>query len=141
MANFKCRVVSAREELYSGDISILVASGVDGELGILAGHTPIITLLKPGPMHIKTADGVDEVIYVQGGVLEVQPHLVTVLADSAERATSLDEAKIAEARRNAEQALANQSANVDTTAALTALAESLAQLQTIQKYKNRATAR
>lgn len=135
---FKCRVVSAREELYSGDISVLVASGIDGELGILAGHTPIITLLKPGPMHLKAADGTDEIIYVQGGVLEVQPKVVTVLADSAERASNLDEAKIAEARRNAEQALANQSANIDTTAALAALAESLAQLQTIQKYKNRA---
>lgn len=138
MATFKCRVVSAREELFSGDISVLVAMGHDGELGILAGHTPLITLLKPGPMHLKSTDGTDEVIYVKGGLLEVQPHLVTVLADSAEHAGNLDEAKIAEARRTAEQMLANQSANVDTSAALAALAESLAQLHTIQKYRNRA---
>lgn len=138
MATFKCRVVSAREELYSGDISVLVAPGIDGELGILAGHTPIITLLKPGPMHLRRADGTEEVIYVQGGVLEVQPKIVTVLADSAEHGGNLDEVKIAEARRAAEQMLANQSANMDTSAALAALAESLAQLQTIQKYKNRA---
>lgn len=138
MANFKCRIVSAREELYAGDVHVLVASGIDGELGILAGHMPLITLLKPGPMHLKTADGVDEVIYVKGGVLEVQPHGVTVLADSAERARDLDEARILEARRQAEQMLANQSSNVQTNAALVALAESLAQLQTIQKFKNRA---
>ncbi|TWV81083.1 F0F1 ATP synthase subunit epsilon [Moraxella sp. VT-16-12] len=138
MATFKCRVVSAREELYVGDINVLVATGHDGELGILAGHTPLITLLKPGPMHLKSADGTDEVIYVKGGVLEVQPHMVTVLADSAERASNLDEVKIAEARRHAEQLLANQSSDVQTGAALAALAESLAQLQTIQKYKNRA---
>ncbi|MCL1623295.1 F0F1 ATP synthase subunit epsilon [Moraxella sp. Tifton1] len=138
MATFKCRVVSAREELYAGDINMLVATGHDGELGILAGHTPLITLLKPGALNLKNAEGVDEVIYVSGGILEVQPHLVTVLADSAERADHLDEAKIAEARRNAEEMLANQSNTVQTSAALTALAESLAQLQTIRKYKNRA---
>lgn len=138
MATFKCRVVSAREELYAGDISMLVATGHDGELGILAGHTPLITLLRPGPMNLKLADGSDEVIYVKGGVLEVQPHMVTVLADSAERASNLDEVKIAEARRNAEQLLANQSGDMQTGAALASLAESLAQLQTIKKYKNRA---
>lgn len=126
------------KKLYAGDINVLVATGHDGELGILAGHTPLITLLKPGPMHLKSADGTDEVIYVKGGVLEVQPHMVTVLADSAERASNLDEVKIAEARRNAEQLLANQTSDVQTGAALAASAESLAQLQTIQKYKNRA---
>lgn len=138
MATFKCRVVSAREELYAGDISVLVAAGYDGEIGILAGHTPLITLLKPGALHLKNADGVDEIIYVSGGVLEVQPNIVTVLADSAERAHDLDEAKIAEARRAAEQLLTNQNNTVQTNAALAALAESVAQLQTIQKYKNRA---
>lgn len=138
MANFKCHVVSAREELYAGDIHVLVAMGVDGELGILAGHTPLITLLKPGAMHLKAADGKEEIIYIQGGVLEVQPHGVTVLADSAERAHDLDEARILEARRQAEQMLANQNSNVQTNVALLALAESLAQLRTIEKLRNRA---
>lgn len=138
MATFQCRVVSAREELYSGEISMLVATGSEGELGIMAQHTPLITLLKPGPMHVKTADGTDEVIYVSGGVLEVQPKLVTVLADTAMRANNLDEAKIAEARKKAEQMLVNQSDTVQTNAALAALAESVAQLQTLQKFKNRA---
>lgn len=139
MATFKCRVVSAREELYSGDVSMLIASGHGGEIGILAGHTPLITLLKPGAMRLKSADGTsEEVIYVSGGVLEVQPNVVTVLADSADRANDLDEAKIAEARRAAEQMLVNQTDTLQTNAALAALAESVAQLQTIQKYKNRA---
>lgn len=138
MVTFKCRVVSAREELYAGDISVLVAAGHDGEIGILAGHTPLITLLRPGTLRLKNAEGAEEIIYVSGGVLEVQPNIVTVLADSAERAHDLDEAKIAEARRAAEQLLTNQNNTVQTNAALAALAESVAQLQTIQKYKNRA---
>ena len=89
-------------------------------------------------MQIKTSNGNDEMVYVSGGVLEVQPHLVTVLADTAVRANDLDEAKILEARRHAEQTLQNQKADIDTSAALAALAESLAQLQTLQKFKNRA---
>ena len=138
MATFQCRVVSARESLFEGDISMLIATGTEGELGIMAGHTPLITLLKPGPMQVKTATGEDEIIYVSGGVLEVQPKVVTVLADTALRATNLDEAKIAEARREAEQQLANQNDSIQTNAAVASLAESVAQLQTIRKYKNRA---
>lgn len=138
MATLQCNVVSAKETIYSGEISMLIATGVEGEVGILPGHIPFITLLKPGTMHIKTSNGNDEMVYVSGGVLEVQPHLVTVLADTAVRAHDLDEAKILEARRHAEQTLQNQKADIDTSAALAALAESLAQLQTLQKFKNRA---
>lgn len=137
MATLQCRVVSAREELYSGEISMLIASGTEGEIGILPGHTPLITLLKPGPMRVQTPNG-EEVIYVSGGVLEVQPKMVTVLADTAMRAHNLDESKIVEARNKAEQMLVNQSDTVQTNAALASLAESVAQLQTIRKYKNRA---
>lgn len=138
MATLQCNVVSAKETIYSGEISMLIATGVEGEVGILPGHIPFITLLKPGTMQIKTSNGNDEMVYVSGGVLEVQPHLVTVLADTAVRAHDLDEAKILEARRHAEQSLQNQKADLDTSAALAALAESLAQLQTLQKFKNRA---
>lgn len=138
MATLQCRVVSAREEIYAGDISMLIATGSEGEVGILAGHTPLITLLKPGSMRIQTPDGSEEVVYVSGGVLEVQPKLVTVLADTAVRAHDLDEAKIVEARQKAEQMLVNQSDNIQTNAALASLAESVAQLQTIRKYRNRA---
>lgn len=138
MATLQCNVVSAKETIYSGEISMLIATGVEGEVGILPGHIPFITLLKPGTMQIKTSNGNDEMVYVSGGVLEVQPHLVTVLADTAVRANDLDEAKILEARRHAEQTLQNQKDDIDTSAALAALAESLAQLQTLQKFKNRA---
>lgn len=138
MATLQCNVVSAKETIYSGEISMLIATGVEGEVGILPGHIPFITLLKPGAMQIKTSNGNDEMVYISGGVLEVQPHLVTVLADTAVRAHDLDEAKILEARRHAEQNLQNQKADIDTSAALAALAESLAQLQTLQKFKNRA---
>ncbi len=138
MATFQCRVVSASEELYSGEVRTLIATGSEGELGILANHTPLITLLKPGAMQVKTADGNEEFIYVSGGVLEVQPKIVTVLADTAVRASSIDEAEVAEARKRAEQMLANQKDTVDTNAALVALAESVAQLETIRKFKNRA---
>lgn len=133
MPSGKCsrRVVCWRHQRSSG-------SCYDGEIGILAGHTPLITLLRPGTLRLKNAEGSEEIIYVSGGVLEVQPNIVTVLADSAERAHDLDEAKIAEARRAAEQLLANQNNTVQKNAALAALAESVAQLQTIQKYKNRA---
>ena len=138
MATLKCRVVSAREELYSGEISMLIATGIEGEIGILPGHTPLITLLKPGAMRVQTPDGNEEVIYVSGGVLEVQPKMVTILADTAMRAHNLDESKIVEARRQAEQMLVNQSDTLQTNAALASLAESVAQLQTIRKHKNRA---
>lgn len=138
MATFQCRVVSAREELYSGEISMLIATGTEGEVGVLAGHTPLITLLKPGAMRVQTPDGEEEVIYVSGGVLEIQPKMVTVLADTAVRAHNLDESKIVAARKKAEQMLVNQSDTLQTNAALASLAESVAQLQTIRKYKNRA---
>lgn len=138
MATIQCRVVSAREEIYTGEISMLIATGSEGEVGILAGHTPLITLLKPGSMRIQLPDGSEEVIYVSGGVLEVQPKFVTVLADTAVRADDLDEAKIIEARKQAEQMLVNQSETLQTNAALASLAESVAQLQTIRKYRNRA---
>ncbi|WP_296402704.1 F0F1 ATP synthase subunit epsilon [Psychrobacter sp.] len=138
MATLQCRVVSAREEIYAGEISMLIATGSEGEVGILAGHTPLITLLKPGSMRIQLPDGSEEVIYVSGGVLEVQPKLITVLADTAVRADDLDEAKIVEARKQAEQMLVNQSDTLQTNAALASLAESVAQLQTIRKYRNRA---
>lgn len=138
MATLQCNIVSAKETIYTGDISMLVAAGTEGEVGILPGHIPYITLLKPGALNIKTVDGGEDLIYISGGVMEVQPNIVTVLADTAVRATNLDEAKIQESRRQAEQLLQNQKAEIDTSAAMAALAESLAQLQTLQKYRNRA---
>ena len=138
MATMQCDVVSVQESLYSGTISMLIAKGASGELGIMPGHTPLVTLLKPGAIRVVLENGTEELIYVSGGVLEVQPHVVTVLADTAVRAHDLDEAAIIEARKNAENLLANQKSDLDAAAALAALAETAAQLETIRKIKNRA---
>lgn len=138
MATMQCDVVSAKECIYTGSIKMLVAKGVCGELGIMPGHTPLTTLLKPGPIHVQLENGQEEIVYVSGGVLEVQPHVVTVLADTAIRADNLNEAAILEARKQAEALLANQKNELDTAAALAALAETVGQLETIRKIKNRA---
>ena len=138
MATMQCDVVSVKESLYSGTISMIIAKGAGGELGIMPGHTPLVTLLKPGAIRVVLENGTEELIYVSGGVLEVQPHVVTVLADTAVRADNLDEAAIIEARKNAEALLANQKSDLDTAAAMAVLAETVAQLETIRKIKNRA---
>ena len=138
MATLQCNVVSVKESIFSGTIKMLIAKGVGGELGIMPGHTPLITLLQPGPVRVQREDGSEEVIYVSGGVLEVQPHVISLLADSAIRANDLNEAQILEARKHAETLLANQSSELNTGAALASLAETAAQLRTLQKLKNRA---
>lgn len=138
MAIMQCDIVSVRESIYSGAISMLIAKGAGGELGILPGHAPLVTLLQPGPIRVQLENGTEEIIYVSGGVLEVQPHVITVLADTAIRAHDLDEAAILEARKQAESLLANQKSDLDTGAAMAALAETVAQLETIRKLKNRA---
>ena len=138
MAIMQCDIVSVRESIYSGAISMLIAKGAGGELGLLPGHAPLVTLLQPGPIRVQLENGTEEIIYVSGGVLEVQPHVITVLADTAIRAHDLDEAAILEARKQAESLLANQKSDLDTGAALAALAETVAQLETIRKLKNRA---
>lgn len=138
MAVMQCDVVSVKESIYSGSVSMLIAKGAGGELGILPGHAPLVTLLQPGPIRVQLENGNEEVIYVSGGVLEVQPHVVTVLADTAIRAGDLDEAAILAARQQAENLLDNQRGELDTGAAMAALAETAAQLETLRKLKNRA---
>ena len=138
MSTMQCDVVSVKESLYSGAVTMLIAKGAGGELGIMPGHAPLVTLLKPGAIRVVLENGTEELIYVSGGVLEVQPHVVTILADTAVRADNLDEAAILEARKNAEALLANQKSELDTAAAMAVLAETVAQLETIRKIKNRA---
>ncbi len=133
MATFQCKVVSVNGDLYSGEVKMLIAEGLDGQLGILAGHTPLITLLKPGTMRVETVNGEYEYIYISGGVLEVQPEVVNVLADIAVRASNLDEAKKAEKRREVEQMLENKKGVVDTTAALAALTATFKEVQDMKK--------
>ncbi len=133
-----CDIVSAEEEIFSGLVELLVATGNEGELGVNYGHAPLLTALKPGPVRIVTQQGGEEVYYVSGGFLEVQPGVVTILADTALRADDVDEAAAEEARREAEHALANQSGEFDYGRASAQLAEAAAQLATLRKMKNRA---
>jgi len=133
-----CDIVSAEEEIFSGLVEMLVATGVEGELGVGYGHAPLLTSLVPGPVRIVTQDGSEEVYYVSGGFLEVQPGVVSILADAALRAHDVDEAAAEEARKEAEHALANQSGDFDYGRASAQLAEAAAQLATLRKMRNRA---
>ena len=133
-----CDIVSAEEAIFSGLVEMLVATGDVGELGVSYGHAPLLTSLKPGPVRIVKQGGDEEVYYVSGGFLEVQPGVVSILADTALRADDVDEAAAEEARKEAEHALANQSGDFDYGRASSQLAEAAAQLATLRKMKNRA---
>jgi F-type H+-transporting ATPase subunit epsilon len=133
-----CDIVSAEEGIFSGLVESLVATGELGELGINYGHAPLLTALHPGPVRIVTQHGDEEVYYVSGGFLEVQPGVVTILADTALRADDVDEAAAEEARREAVQTLTNQSGDFDYGRASAQLAEAAAQLATLRKMRNRA---
>lgn len=134
----KVDIVSASESIYGGSVEMVVAHGVQGDLGIMPGHAPLLTQLSPGPVRVVKEGGEEEVYYVSGGMLEVQPDLVTILADTAVRAHDVDEAAAEQARKHALEALSNQKSEMDTSAALAALAEAAAQLRTLQQMKNRA---
>ncbi|AWB59371.1 MULTISPECIES: F0F1 ATP synthase subunit epsilon [unclassified Colwellia] len=125
-------VVSAEEELFSGSISSLQITGSEGELGIMPGHAPLLTSLKPGMARIVKEDGVEEIIYLSGGMLEVQPNNVTVLADVAIRVDDLDEQQALEAKERAEKHLNDHGGDVDYAEAATELARAVAQLRVIQ---------
>jgi F-type H+-transporting ATPase subunit epsilon len=133
-----CDIVSAEEEIFSGLVEMLVATGEMGELGVNYGHAPLLTSLVPGPVRIVTQDGQEKIFYVSGGFLEVQPGVVSILADTAIRADDVDEAAAEEARKEAELALANQTGDFDYGRASAQLAEAAAQLATLRKMKNRA---
>lgn len=132
-----CDIVSAEEEIFSGLVEMLVATGSLGDLGISYGHAPLLTSLEPGPIRIKKQDGEEEIYYVSGGYLEVQSGVVTVLADTAIRASDIDEAAAAEAQKEAEHALANQSGDFDYGRAAAQLAAAAAQLRTIQQIRKK----
>lgn len=129
-------VVSAEEKIFSGLAEFVSLPGEAGELGILPGHTPLISRVRPGAVAIKVPNQeAAELVFVNGGILEVQPNLVTVLADTAIRGADLDEAKAQEAKRLAEEAMANQASGMDYAKAQAELAEAIAQLAAIQKLR------
>ena len=129
-------VVSAEESIFSGEAEFVVAPAKMGEVGIYPNHAPMITTLKSGSLKIKLADKKEEhLIYVSGGILEVQPGIITVLSDTAIRAKDLDESKAAAAKKTAEEAMKNKSSDVDYAKAQAELAEAMAQIQAIENLR------
>jgi F-type H+-transporting ATPase subunit epsilon len=131
-------IVSAEHAIFSGEAEMVVAPGQSGELGILPQHAPLLTRIKPGTVKVKlVGKEEEEVIYVSGGILEVQPKAVTILADTSIRAHDLDEAKVIAAKQAAEEALANRASGQDRALVVAELAQLAAQLQSIQKLRKR----
>ena len=131
-------VVSAEESIYSGEAEFVVLPGVMGELGIYPKHTPLITQIRPGVVRIKVLGQAEEqIVYVQGGFLEVQPDIVTVLSDTAIRARDLDEAKALEAKQAAEEAVQNKTSKEEIAMAEAELAGAVAQLAAIRRLRKR----
>jgi F-type H+-transporting ATPase subunit epsilon len=138
MATIHVDVVSAEESIFSGEAKFVALPGEAGELGILPKHTPLITRIKPGAVRIERADnGEEEFVFVAGGILEVQPDAVTVLADTAIRGADLDEAKATEAKRLAEEAMKNANSDLDLAKAQSEFAAMAAQLAAIRKFRKK----
>ncbi|RRQ21948.1 F0F1 ATP synthase subunit epsilon [Thiohalobacter thiocyanaticus] len=132
---FHVDIVSAEAEIFSGTATMVFAPAEMGEVGIAPRHTPLLTRLKPGEVRVQDDHGEEHTFFVNGGMLEVQPHVVTVLSDSAMRAKDLDEAAALQAKQEAEKTLADNKADIDYAKAQAELAEAVAQLRTIQKLK------
>lgn len=130
-------IVSAEKEIFSGEAQMVFAPALLGEVGIAPGHSPFVTPLGPGEVRVKRPDGREQGFYVSGGMLEVQPTVVTVLSDTAVRAEDLDEAAIVRAREEAERQFHDREAKIDYAMAQAQLAETAAQLQTIQRLRRR----
>jgi len=130
-------IVSAEREIFSGEADMVFAPAAMGELGIAPRHAPLLTRMKPGTVRVQHA-GEEQVFYVSGGILEIQPHGVTVLSDTAQRATDIDEAAAEAAKRRAEEALANQSEDLDVARAQSELLEAVARLKALEQIRKKA---
>ncbi|MEJ2345455.1 MAG: F0F1 ATP synthase subunit epsilon [Gammaproteobacteria bacterium] len=130
-------IVSAEQEIYSGPAEMVFAPAEMGEVGITPRHTPLLSRLKPGEVRVQSPDGQELFFFVSGGMLEIQPHVVTVLADTALRAKDIDEAAALEAKERAERALADKSSEIEYARAQAELAESIAQLRTLEKLRKK----
>ena len=137
MATIHVDVVSAEELIFSGEATFVALPGEAGELGIKPRHTPLITRIKPGSVRIQLENGTEEFVFVAGGILEVQPHCVTVLSDTAIRGKDLDEGKASAARAAAEEALKNTSGELDLARAQSELAVMAAQIAALRKYRDK----
>ena len=132
-----CSIVSAEEEIFAGQVEMVVASGTIGELGIMPGHTPLLTGVRPGPVRLILEGGEEEIFFASGGYMEVQPTSITILADTALRADDLDEAAAMEAQKKAEQELSDQRSDIDFARVAADLQEQAAMLRTIQKIRDK----
>ena len=128
-------IVSAEQSIFEGDAKMVVAPGESGELGILPQHTPLLTRIKPGTVKVIMSDGSEELVYVSGGILEIQPKALTILADTSIRAHDLDEAKVMEAKRAAEEALTNRASSQERAVVQAELSQLAAQLAAIRKLR------
>ena len=137
MAVVSCEIVSANESIFTGSVKMLVVTGSAGELGIMPGHAALLSDLKPGPVRIVKEDDSEEVYYLSGGYVEVQPNSIAVLADTAIRADSIDEASAAEAAKDAESAVGNKGGDIEYSKAASMLAEATAQLRTVRALKKK----
>lgn len=136
-ATMHAEIVSAENALFSGLATMIVVSGSQGNLGIVPGHTPLLTTLKPGQIRIIKENDEEEILYVEGGMLEVQPTVVTILADTAFRAVDLDEAKAVQAKEEAEKMLSEHKNDIDHSKATSELVRAMAQIRAIQMLKNK----
>jgi len=137
MNTIQVDVVSAAELIYSGEARFVALPGEAGELGIFPRHTPLITRIRPGAVRIEKADGTEEFVFVAGGILEVQPNRITVLSDTAIRGKDLDEAKSAEAKKAAEEALKNAKSDIDLARAQSELTVMVAQIAALRKFRQK----
>lgn len=135
MSTIRCEIVSAEQQIFHGEATLVVATGELGELGIAPKHAPLITRLKPGKVVVTTASGEHLDFAISGGILEVQPQVVTVLADTAVRAQDIDEAAVRKAKEEAERLLANRGETVDVAKAQQQLAEAVVQLQALERLR------
>ena len=135
MSSIQCDIVSAETEIFSGEVAMVFATGVAGELGIAPRHAPLITLLKPGEVRVELKDGTHQNYYVSGGILEVQPYLVSVLADTATRAEDIDEAAAIQAKEEAERLLKDSDKRQDLAQVQAELTKAIAQIQAISRLK------
>ena len=131
----QCDIVSAQEEIFSGEARMLIASGIAGELGITPRHAPLITQLKAGPVRVLKEDGEEEFFFVSGGILEVQPHMITVLSDTATRGSDLDEAAARAAKAEAERQLADRTGEMEVAEAQAQLMQAAAQLAALEQLR------
>ena len=132
-----CTIVSAEQEIYSGQVEMVVATGTIGELGIMPGHTPLLTGVKPGPVRLLIEGGNEEIFFASGGYIEVQPGAVTILADTALRADDIDESAALAAQQKAEQEQGDQNPDIDFARVLADLQEQAAMLRTVRKLRER----